>query len=297
MNKILIVLISVLSFVSCAQNTKVTEITRINAVTFETYESGIKNLGDDWIESTAQIQITNIKPEEAREQAINKACEQALEFFGVDVKGRKIIIIGEDAGNVTRDDYLHITDQTTQGIIEDKKIINEQVIIADNSLFSQVTVQVKIGKQEGEKDPYFSLDASLNKEHFQEYETLEISCVPSKDCYFTILNICSNDTVYVLFPNQYREENFIKAGDTFEMPNEQDSNIGLSLPVGLLPGKITDIEIIKIIATKEKLNLVEFKNDMIYGTYSACLNKLMQRLITIPQDQIVEYDLVYFVHK
>ncbi len=67
MNKLLIVLISVLSFVSCAQNPRVTERTRINAVTVETSEPGIKNLGDDWIESTAQIQITNITPEKALE--------------------------------------------------------------------------------------------------------------------------------------------------------------------------------------------------------------------------------------
>lgn len=298
MKKIIFLLISVLLISSCAQNIQFTESTRKNALTVETYEPGTKNLGDDWIEATTQVGITNITPEEAREEAIKKACENALEYYtGVDVKGRKLYIIGEDAEKVTRDDYIHITDQTTQGIILDKKIISEPVITIGNAIFSRVTVHVKIGQQKGKKDPYFSLDASLNKVHFQEYETLEISCVPSKDCYFTILNICSNDTVYVLFPNQYREDNFVRAGDTFEMPNEQDRNIGLSLPVKLLPGKITDSEIIKIIATKEKLNLVEFKKDMIYGTYSASFYKLMQRLITIPQDQIVEYDLVYFVHK
>ena len=297
MKKIFLVIFVLLIF-SCVQNSKLTESTRINAVTYETYEPGTKNLGDDWIESTAQVGITNITPEEAREQAILLACENALEYYtGVDVKGRKIYIIGEDTEKVTRDDYIHITDQTMQGIILDRKVVSEKIITIDNAIFSRVTVHVKIGQQKGEKDPYFSLDASLNKEHFQEYETLEISCIPSKDCYVTILNICSNDTVYVLFPNKYREDNLVKAGDTFEMPSEQDRNIGLSLPVKLLPGKITDSEIIKIIATKENLNLVEFKNDMIYGTCMATLTKLMQRLITIPQNQIVEYDLVYFVHK
>ena len=298
MYKLWIVLIYVLLLVSCSQNKQFTESTRINALTDGIYEPGTKNLGDEWVESTAQVGITNITPEEAREEAIKKACENALEYYtGVDVKGRKLYIIGEDAEKVTRDDYIHITNQTTQGIILDKKVIHKQKLTINNAFFYRVTVNVKIGQQKGKKDPYFSLDASLNKVHFQEYETLEIFCVPSKDCYFTILNICSNDTVYVLFPNQYREDNFVRAGDTFEMPNEQDRNIGLSLPVELLPGKITDSEIIKIIATKEKLNLVEFKNDMIYGTYSASLFKLMQRLVTIPQDQIVEYDLVYFVHK
>ena len=298
MNKLLIVLISVLLLVSCAQNTKVTESIRIKAVTPETYEPGTKNLGNDWIEVTAQVEITNITPEKALEEAIKKACENAVEYYtGVDVKGRKLYIIGEDTGKVTRDDYLHITDQTTQGIILDKKVISEQIITIHNSIFSRVTVHVKIGQQKGEKDPYFSIDDSLNKEHFKEFETLEISCVPSKDCFLTILNICSNDTVYVLFPNQFRKDSYVNAGKKFEFPNREDKNIGLSLPVALLPGKITDTEIIKIIATKEKLNLVEFKNDMVYGTCSATLTKLMQRLITIPQDQIVEYDLVYFVHK
>ncbi len=215
----------------------------------------------------------------------------------MNVKGRKIYIIGENTENVTQDNYIHITDQTMRGIILDKKVISEQIITIDNAIFSRVTVHVKIGQQMGEKDPYFSLDASLNKEHFQEFETLEIYCVPTKNCYLTILNICSNDTVYVLFPNSYREVNFVKEGERFEFPNKDDNNIGLSLPVRLLPGKITDSEIIKILATKEPFNLVEFRPDMTYGTFSATLMKLMQRLITIPIDQIVEYYLVYFIHK
>lgn len=298
MKKIITLILLTVCILSCANNKQVEEKTNIKNINQLIQQQDTRDLGNGWIESTAQVQITNITPEKAREQAILLACENALEYYtGVDVKGRKIYIIGEDTEKVTRDDYIHITDQTMQGIILDRKVISEKIITIDNAIFSRVTVHVKIGKQKGEKDPYFSLDASLNKEHFQEYETLEISCIPSKDCYVTILNICSNDTVYVLFPNKYREDNLVKAGNTFEMPSVQDRNIGLSLPVKLLPGKITDSEIIKIIATKEHLNLVEFKNDMIYGTCMATLTKLMQRLITIPQDQIVEYDLVYFVHK
>lgn len=282
---------------SCTSNKRIKEESQFNPTIQTTVQQGTQDLGNGWIESTAQVEISHITPEEAREQAIDKACEQALEYYGVDVTGRKLYIVGEDTQNVTRDDYLHLTDQTTQGMIVDKKIIDSKVVTMGNSLFSQVTVQVKVEKQEGEKDPYFSLDASLNKEHFQEFETLEISCIPSKDCFITILNICSNDMVYVLFPNTYREVNFVKAGESFQFPDKQDKEIGLSLPVELLPGKITDSEIIKILATKEPLNLVEFKPDMEYGTCSATLTKLMQRLITIPRAQIVEYDLVYFVHK
>lgn len=297
MKKVCFLIIITFCILSCASNKHIKQDDTFNQINISARAQDTKNLGDGWIESTAQVEIVNITPEEAREQAIDKACEQALESYGVDVTGRKLYIVGEDAENVTRDDYLHLIDQTTQGVIVDKKIINEQIITINNSIFSQVTLHVKIEKQKGEKDPYFSIDASLNKEHFQENETLEISCVPSKDCYITILNICSNDTVYVLFPNRYSDDDFAKAGVEFEFPNKDDKNIGLSLPVELLPGKISDSEIIKIIATKESLNLVEFKADMSYGTCSATLTKLMQRLITIPRDQIVEYDLIYFVHK
>ncbi len=297
MKKSIILIILTIFIASCASNNQTATNAQVNSFNQSIQKTGARDLGDGWIESNAQVEIAHITPEEAREKAIDKACNQALESYGVDVTGRKLYIVGEDAEKVTRDDYLNLTEQTTQGIILDKKVISEQIITIGNAIFSRVTVHVKIGQQKGEKDPYFSLDASLNKEHFQEYETLEISCVASKDCYITILNICSNDTVYVLFPNQYREYNFVQTGEEFKFPNKADKNIGISLPVQLLPGKITDSEIIKIIATKELLNLVEFKSDMTYGTCSATLTKLMQRLITIPRDQIVEYDLMYFVHK
>ena len=297
MKKILYLVLFSLLILSCASNKHIKEKSQVNQITQSTAQQSTRALENGWIESTAQVEIVHISPENAREQAIDKACEQALESYGVDITGRKLYIVGEDSENVTRDDYIHLTDQTTQGIIVEKKVIDEKIFTLGNSFFSQVTVQVKIDKQEGEKDPFFSLDASLNKEHFQEYETLEISCVPSKDCYLTILNICSNDTVYALFPNKYRDDNLVRSGEEFQFPDKEDKNIGLSLPVQLLPGKITDSEIIKILATKEPLNLVEFKSDMTYGTCSATLMKLMQRLIKIPRDQIVEYDLVYFVHK
>lgn len=295
MKKVVIVLCCIVNLVSCASNSS----SRNSGVHINNNISkqDVINLGNGWFESTAQVEIAHITPEEAKKKAIDKACEQALEFYGVDVTGRKLYIVGEDAENITRDDYLHLTNQTTQGIIVDKKIIEEKVITIGNSLFSEATVQVRIEKQKGERDPYFSLDAALNKDHFKEFETLEITCIPSKDCYLTILNICSNDMVYVLFPNKYRSDNLVKSGERFTLPNEKDKRIGLSLPVELLPGKIADSEIIKILATKEPLNLVEFQNDMKYGTCSATLTKLMQRLITIPRNQIVEFDLVYFIHK
>jgi len=297
MKKSIALIFLTICMASCTSNNQTATNTQVQSFNRSIQKTGTQDLGNGWIESTAQVEIAHITPEEAREKSIDQACNQALESYGVDVTGRKLYIVGENAEKVTRDDYLNLTDQTTRGIIVEKKIINEKVITIDNSLFSQVTVQVKIARQKGDKDPYFTLDASLNKEHFQEYETLEISCVSSKDCYLTILNICSNDTVYVLFPNKYRDNNFVQAGEEFMFPNKADQDIDLSLPVQLLPGKITDSEIIKIIATKELLNLVEFKSDMTYGTCSATLTKLMQRLITIPRDQIVEYDLIYFVHK
>lgn len=262
------------------------------------YVLGIKPLDDNWFISTAQISMENLTLKEAKRQAVNKACLNVLEYHsGIEVKGRTLSILGESNENITWDDLLKVTDLSTQGVILEKEIIKTVIREIGGAHFLKANVKVKVGKQKGNEDPYFTLDASLNDNRFQENEELEISCISSKDCYITIFNICSNDSVYVIFPNEYRKNNFLKAEKKFKFPGKRDKEIGLSLQVKLLPGNETDVELIKIIAAKEPLKFINLQHKMVYGSYSTSLSKLLKRLIEVPKDQIVECDLQYFIHK
>ena len=252
----------------------------------------ISDLGEGWYKVTTSVRVENITPEQAKEKAIQKACQMAIEqFAGIEVTGRTSLIQAESNNEITMDHFSKLTNQVSNGIVLEKEILKEVNFTVNEGILKSVTLKVKVGKQQGETDPYFSIDANLNKTYFQEGEELLLSITPSKDCYFTILNIMSDENVSTIFPNKYRTDNFVKANQCFLLPNEQDKEKGISFKLSLLPGKNEDTEIIKILATKEPVNF------QINSDYKTALESLHNWLISIPQDQIVELDLQYFIYK
>ena len=258
----------------------------------------IEALGNDWFKVTASVAIENITPEKAKNLAIQRACKQVIEYYcGVEISGRVLSVQAESDDAVLMDNFLQLINQTSNGIILEKEILSEETFTEGNVLKKVIVLKVKAGKQKGDKDPYFNLDAGLNREYFKEKEKLEITITPSQNCYLTIFNICSNDSVYIIFPNQFKKNNFVKAGEVFKLPDENDVKKGVSFPVYLLPGKKEDSEIIKIIATKKPLRFTSFSSFSSYGTFQSALDKLIVQIMKIPRNEIEEADLQYFIHK
>lgn len=256
----------------------------------------IKNLENGWLEVTGKAFIQNITPEEARERAILDACKKAIEYYsGVEISSRSLDIRAESNGKIILDQFSSLSNQTTKGIILEKEIISEKIDTDGNNLVKIVTLKVKVGKQEGEKDPYFNIEAKLNRSYFQDGDEVELTIKSSKDCFLTILNICSNDSVYIIFPNQYRKDNFLESGEVFNLPDKSDRNLGVSFPVSLLPDKEEDSEMIKILATKKKVNFSSLYSFSSYGTYKSALEDLLQWLIKIPRSEMEEVDLIYYI--
>lgn len=256
------------------------------------------DLGNGWFKITESVVIENITPEKAKENAIQKACKSAIEYFsGVEISGRIIDVQGENQNEILLDSFSSITKQTTQGIILEKEIISEEIVSNGNKIENVVTVKVHVGKQKGEKDSAFQIESNLNREYFKDGEKMELSVKSSKDCYLTILNICSNDSVYVIFPNEYRKNNFVKSGETFQLPNSIDKKNGIYFAVNLLPNRNEDLEIIKVIATKQKIDFSSVYSFSAYGTYQSALNDLQKWLLKIPRNEIEELDLQYFIGK
>lgn len=252
----------------------------------------ITDLGEGWYEVTTSIKVENITPEQAREKAIQKACQLAIEqFAGIEITGRTSLIQAESNSEITMDHFSKLINQVSNGIILEKEILKEMNFVFDEGIMKSVTLKVKVGKQEGKADPYFSIDAGLNKTYFQDGEELLLSVTPSKDCYLTIINIMSDENVTTVFPNQFRKDNFVKANELFELPNENDNKLGIMFKVHLLPDKLEDTEIIKIIATKEPVSI------NINSDFNTAFEALQNWLVTIPRDQIEEIDLQYFIVK
>ena len=257
----------------------------------------IIDLGEGWYEVTTSVKVENITPEQAREKAIQRACQLAIEqFAGIEITGRTTLVEAESNDKITMEHFSKLSNQVSHGIILEKEIIEKRVemeLHPENvtTITQVVKLKVKVGKQPSEADPYFSIDANLNKSYYQDGEELFLQVTPSKDCYLTILNIMSDENVTTIFPNQYRKDNFVKANELFELPNESDNKLGIMFKVHLLPDKLEDTEIIKIIATKEPVSI------KINSDYNTAFEALQNWLVTIPRDQIEEIDLQYFIVK
>jgi len=252
----------------------------------------ISDLGEGWYEVTTSVKVENITPEQAREKAIQRACQMAIEqFAGIEVTGKTTLIQAESNNEITMDHFSKLTNQISNGIILEKEILKEVNFAVNEGILKSVTLKLKVGKQQGKADPYFSIDAGLNKSYYQEGEELFLQVTPTKDCYLTILNIMSDENVATVFPNEFREDNFVKANELFELPNENDNKLGIMFKVHLLPNKLEDTEIIKIIATKEPVSI------NINSDFNTAFEALQNWLVTIPRDQIEEIDLQYFIIK
>ena len=297
--KYLLLLITLI-FVSCSvnQHNQPEQPNKLTSISQIQNSNKLIDLGNGWFEVTESIVIENITPEAAKESAVQKACKRAIEYFsGIEISGRVIDLQAENQNEILFDNFSTLTKLTTQGIILEKEIIKEEIISNGNQLQKIVTIKVKVGKQKGEKDPTFEISSELNREYFKDGEEMELSVKSSKDCYLTILNICSNDSVYVIFPNEYRKDNFIESGETFLFPNSNDKEIGLYFPVNLLPNKNDDVEMIKVIATKQKIDFSSIYSFSAYGTYQSTLKDLQSWLLKIPRNEIEEVDLQYFIHR
>ncbi len=290
MKKSVILFIFVI-FISCSmQNTsvKTPEIKTIK----QNEKFNLIDLGDNWCQTTVKIAIENISPEKARELALQKAYKRAIEHFsGIELKSQTTYLKAYNSNKLEVDNFSQLTNQASNGIITEKEIINESIETMGNVLYKAITVKLKVGQQTGETDPYFNISANLNKEYFMEGENLELQITASKNCYITILNIMSNETVATIFPNKYRQNNFLEANQIFKLPNENEKEFGLKFQLNLLPNKTEDIETIKIIATKGKINLE------INSNFENAYENLLQKLISIPKNEMTEIDLTYMIHK
>src|SRR3989338_3206945 len=100
-----------------------------------------------------------------------------------------------------------------------------------------VKMRVKVAKEKGNIDPYFKLDASLNRTVFKDGEDMQLKIKPTKDCYITIFNILEDDSVLTLIPNRHIRDTFIKAKEHLLFPDEDMKKMGINLKVHGVEGK------------------------------------------------------------
>lgn len=74
--------------------------------------------------------------------------------------------------------------------------------------------------QEIKNNKAFEIDLWTDKNTFRLGDPIEFNFRSDKDCYLNIVDINSRGEVTLLFPNRFHQDNYIRAGRTYRIPDE-----------------------------------------------------------------------------
>ena len=255
----------------------------------------------EWVTVEGFAPIENVTKNEARKMAIANARREAVEkVVGVDILSETMVINYNVSGDVIR--------TIPHGKVIGQEILKEDIelIPAKNKgeapyLAYKIQLRVKVIKEKGRADVFFRLEAELNRTVFKEGDLIEIKVTPSRDCYLSIFNILEDETTLILFPNRFRQNNFVKANTTFTFPGDADRKKGITLEAFVSEGKEKVDEIFHVLALKEPLHFSTAKfKEGIYGIYdgrSALVNDLVKDIVGIPLSHRAEKFIQYRITK
>jgi len=244
----------------------------------------------NWVEATGEAVVENITPDEARQLAINRARISAIESkTGVRVHGSTMV-----------KDYQLLADMVqtlSQGYITDEKIIKwEQGLFQESQDKAPLTTyKVQLSAcvaGVGEKDPYFKIDAKLNKPVFIEGDEAVITVRSSRDSYLNIFNLTADDRINLIAPSATLPIIPVKANKEFKFPPE-----GFGLLMSVIKDKKRSSECFIILATKEPYDFISSPlvgEGRVRGK-SMTVPEFYRNIIKIPSNAKAEEMLVYEV--
>ena len=252
----------------------------------------LKDLGQGWYKVTGRASLRNLTYSQAKQKALKKACSRAIEHHsGVQVQVQTWKSSLRRQEGVVLDDFYYLSRQSSKGIVLDKKIL--QKTTRDTSVV--VTAKVKIGQQKGKRDYSFDIQADLGRKMLEPNEEIELTVTVSQDCYLTVLNIVG-DAVYILIPNQFREDNYLPQGKTFRLPNNKEKAVGICYTAQLPENKERETGLIKVLATRKDIEFLSSSGKVSsYNTSKLDLETLLKKIVDIPRNEFAEANIKYSI--
>jgi len=266
--------------------------------------------GDDdkWFRGEGCSSMAEASWNDAKSKALDNAMKNAIEkASGIEVKSSQLSLVMEN-NNIEEitDLFASIIRTQTQGRIIEIK--DTTFVIKDKTEFQPLccaTGLFKIKSDQGKPDPEFVIDMEINGKrdeiNFRDGENIVVNVKSSKDCYLTMFNLFSNDSLSVIYPNYFLQDNYILAGNVCSIFPDSLVSSGISLKVGLQPDKKSDTEVLLIIATKEKYpSPFEFNEMNPYGElehFSNALISINKWLLEIPINERTEEVLIYHIFR
>lgn len=127
------------------------------------------------------------------------------------------------------------------------------------------------------------LDLWINKAGgvYGEGETVEIYARPSEAAYVTVFNTNARGETTVVFPNRFREQNFVRAGSVLQVPGlGAQWSLRVSAPYGA--------NLIKAVATKQPVSLLDasqFARNGDFRSFSGGADQLARQIQIVADKQ------------
>ncbi len=235
----------------------------------------------------------------ARAAGIQKA-------VGIQVHSEKFRRISETIANkksILTDYFTNINREVSYGQIVEEEMLSDTLIKSDidtsmPEFFIRVRMRLKVATETMHPDPGFELNVSTIPEgrFLKEKDELKFKISTTRDCWLYIFNLLSNDSLVVLFPNIYTQNNFLPAGRSIELMPP-----GFAFVATLPPGLQQVQEVVFIVATKRRINLPFYHRNQVSDFSQFSLEKfayieLPKWLVKIRPDERTTFTFDYTVY-
>lgn len=253
-----------------------------------------------WVRCSGEAAIQNITSEEAQVIAKRQARLDAIEkACGVSMHAETLVKDFVAAG-----DFVHAMSYSR--VVEEKDVQWKTETLPAHkpgsppSLVLRVEMTAKVVPEAGNPDPSFKVDLKLNRTSFQSGEEVVLKVEATKECYLTVFNLGADDTVRVLFPNKWQPDVPLNANSTMEIPDPSMRDSGVfHIRVANLPGHKRDGEMVKVIATRRRIDLSGQAETLSgfgpMGTPKMAMTSLAKWLSEIPVSERAEAAVSYVV--
>ncbi len=260
------------------------------------------------VEVTYQVYAEDKAPKKARELAIDRAQAEAVRrVVGTEVQAERVSS-SLDSGEERVERFSQVVRTGASGRVVDSEVLEGTTVRRGGKLFYKVRLRVTVAPEQGQPDPSFTVDVSLNEKdrvyldrgNPQESQELVASFRTSKDAYLTVFNV-TPDTMRVVWPNSRLPDTFVPADSTVEFPPPDMRRLGLRWRVNAPRGQQQVTERIVVVATKKKIPFQPVPDyevtDGELKTAGASLESLNRWLVEIPLNQRTVTTATYTVKK
>lgn len=207
---------------------------------------------------TTQIFPITVAPNVARMQTIQAAraggMEQALPA-SISFTSLLSDIMDETAGSAfEKSTWSTFALSSISGHIIDEKIMADMMIPLTSGAYGyRIVLEARVIPVKGERDPSLALDLEVNDQVLASGDELIIKVRSTTDGYLYLFDFFADNTVALLFPNKYMNDNRISADQWQEYPSKNERIRGLKYRVAAAKGVATTNETVYAVFSKRRI--------------------------------------------